>query len=74
MTKPHSMNHCTCRSEIDVPSAPPRVEQTVHIVAETRQSEVTHRCSWTFCLSVGIKNGDKLLTITVVIAFLARSR
>ena len=55
MTKSHSMNHCTCQFEIGVPSVSPHVEQMTHFVAEARQNQVTHRCSWIFCFSLGAK-------------------
>ena len=53
MTKSHSMNHCSCHPEIGVPSLSNRLEQMTHTVAEAKQNEVTHKCSWTFCLSLG---------------------
>ena len=55
MTKSHSMNHCTCRSENGVRC------RLAYL------SEVTHRCSWTFCFFTWNENGDKHLTITVLL-------
>ena len=31
------------------------------------EDDVTHRCSWTFCFSLGAKSGDKQPTVTVLV-------
>ena len=59
------MNHRTSHFEIGVPSVPPCVEQTVHIVAGARQSEVTPQLQLYFL--TGNKHGDQQPVSTVLV-------
>ena len=66
MTKAHSMNHCTCHFEISFFSAPPRMEQMTHLVAEARQNQVTTGAAGLLVSYWEQKNREKQPTITVL--------